>query len=718
MYVMKMIYIRRYNDAQMASENYITEDFKLPRSVERTINGLKPQFGFGKLGEFVFYRTYSHDGETWNDVVIRVIEGLMSIRKTHYAKNKLDWNEKKMQALASEMAISMFNFEWLPPGRGLWSLGTKLPVLRGGMSLNNCAAVSTKDDIVHAAEWCMDALMCGAGVGFDTTWKGKVEMPDKKDSEVFEIPDSREGWVQSLIKLMCAYIDSPKYGKNKFPTFDYSKIRAAGEPIKTFGGTASGPGPLMVMHKRIEKFLDNLCNGRVEVVTEISPEGYSNVLEDISGDFKKKGCTYVTASKDYSMTRGIADIFNAIGACVVAGNVRRSSQICLGEVEDDDFLNLKNYESNPERCMISGMSNNSCILDQDGDFQDFSFIPKMAARIRDNGEPGLLNRYNLRKYGRYGKPKPDTASLLNPCGEIGLESFELCCLAEVFPPRCADEATCMRAFKYATFYASTVSLLPTHRTETNAVVARNHRIGVSVSGIAMWVSNVCPTGWGGMNYTRLTSVLRSAYDLIVKSNADLNREAGVPPSIRVTTVKPSGTISLLAGVTAGVHFPFSRYCIRRVRVAEGSPTAELLIKGLVPHEKDKFTPGTLVFDFYVDHGPMRDASKVSPWEQLSIVALMQRCYSDNCVSASVYFDKEKDGPDVEGMLAMFIPVLKSVSMFPRSDHKYAQAPYEGIDEASYIKLNSQMSVELDYSSLRKGSKPVGEKFCTADSCAF
>ena len=106
----------------------------------------------------------------------------------------------------------------------------------------------------------MDCLMNGVGVGFTTYWRGTSTKPDKEDSELYVIPDSREGWVESLILLMCAYIDSPKYGKNKFPKFDYSEIRKQGVPIKGFGGLSSGPEPLMKMHKRIEGYLDAFCN--------------------------------------------------------------------------------------------------------------------------------------------------------------------------------------------------------------------------------------------------------------------------------------------------------------------------------------------------------------------------------------------------------------------------------------------------------------------------
>lgn len=156
-----------------------------------------------------------------------------------------------------------------------------------------------------------ESLYCShnCGVGFNTMWRGEISKPDKELKELYVIDDSREGWVTSLIKLMCAYIYSPKYGKNKFPTFDYSKIRAKGLPIKSFGGTASGPEPLKQMHKRIEGYLDALCDGRLKCKSktykEVNPGDWQEVEIDVD--------------KPYSHTRFIADVFNAIGACVVAG---------------------------------------------------------------------------------------------------------------------------------------------------------------------------------------------------------------------------------------------------------------------------------------------------------------------------------------------------------------------------------------------------------------
>jgi hypothetical protein len=151
-----------------------------------------------------------------------------------------------------------------------------------------------------------------------------------------------------------------------------------------------------------------------------------------------------------------------------------------------------------------------------------------------------------------------------------------------------------------------------------------------------------------------------------------------------------------------------------MRIGKDSPLVPSLVAAGIPHEDDTYSDNTLVFSFAIDHGNVRPCEQVSPWEQFSVVAMLQRCYADNCVSATIYFDKEKDAPDVEKMLAMYIPILKSVSMLPHSGHGYVQAPYEPIDEEKYIALKD--SYTLPKFDKVSGNVPVGSKFCSGDTC--
>jgi ribonucleoside-diphosphate reductase alpha chain len=642
--------------------------FSLNKPTTDHLATLTPAFGFGGFGELVYYRTYSRHRKTggqesWADTVIRVIEGAFTIRQRHYQENKLPFDTAFHQTLASEMAFAMFEMKWLPPGRGLWAMGTEYVFERGSAALQNCGATTT-EDLALAADWCMDMLMCGVGVGWDTSWNGKVNRSEIGESETFVIPDSREGWVASVRAL----VEYWTTGGRPYPEFDYSLIRPAGAVIKGFGGTASGYQPLKQLHDRI-----NLT--------------FASYLTDM-----------------IDKTRTVADVMNAIGACVVAGNVRRSAQIALGGIDDDTFLNLKNYDRFPDRMDIGWMSNNSVVLKHHKDFEN---LPAIAERIRDNGEPGLINLLNVQRYGRLGEEMPDAATLFNPCAEQPLEDKELCTLVEVFPSRCKNKAEFERSLYYATWYASTVTLLPTHRPETNAVMQRNRRIGVSISGVTEALAKFGAAG--------LTRALRDGYKIVRKTNKDLARASGTPESIRVTTIKPSGSISQLAGCSPGAHFPTFNHAIRRIRVGKDTTVGQFLATSGLPHEDDAYSANTYVFEFPIKCELARPAKEVSAWEQFALLTMLQREWSDNAVSQTIYFDQEKEGPQVEHMLAQFAPLVKSVSMLPHSDAgAYKQMPYEGITRAQYRETRNAMPV-IDWNQFT-GSDGQDSRFCTNDTC--
>jgi hypothetical protein len=336
-----------------------------------------PPFGYkdaggNSVGEITFLRTYSRlkeDGtkETWVDVCERVINGMYSLQKDHCKRNRLPWNDAKAQASAKEAFDRLFNLKWTPPGRGLWVMGTQIVnVQRNSAALQNCAFVSTaemnKFNPAKPFAFLMEASMLGVGVGFDDKGADK-DFPiyeSSKPAVIEVIEDSREGWVQSVTNLINSYLKADQSPIE----FDYSLVRPAGAPIKTFGGTASGPGPLIKLHTAINK----LFKGR-------------------DGD---------------KLTRkDIADIGNLIGVCVVSGNVRRSAELLIGRIDDQDFLNLKNSEVFPERNSYDSespgwgwMSNNSVEVSVG---QDLSPIVDGIAR---NGEPGVIWLDMSRKYGR------------------------------------------------------------------------------------------------------------------------------------------------------------------------------------------------------------------------------------------------------------------------------------------------------------------------------
>jgi len=214
----------------------------------------KYKFGFpeSRFGEIVYYRTYSRmkeDGsqENWHDTVIRVIDGLFTIRKWWFSLHNLPWKEELAQNRAVQMATNMLQMKWLPPGRGLWIMGTDYIYERGGMALYNCAFVEI-EDLEKDCSWLMDALMCGCGVGFGISDKPQtLSKPSGQYQSTYTIPDSREGWVESIRHLIKSYLDIER--KIEW-AFNYDEIRKYGEPIKGFGGTSSGPEPLRMLPSR------------------------------------------------------------------------------------------------------------------------------------------------------------------------------------------------------------------------------------------------------------------------------------------------------------------------------------------------------------------------------------------------------------------------------------------------------------------------------------
>lgn len=577
----------------------------------------------------------------------------------------------------------------------------------------------------------------------------------------------------------------------------------------------------------------------------------STDVKSIFASLEEKDFEYLFkySTKTYDHVRLVADIFNAIGCCVVAGNVRRSSEIALGSPDSLTFYNLKNYDINPERMSVGWMSNNTVILKET---KDFNYLPALSQRMKQNGEPGICNMINV-KYGRIGRNKHvgredelDKAIGLNPCitgdtkiltseglkevkelvgtqfnaivngkpysstkdgfwstgvkqtykvtlengmniratenhkflmkydnsfsiwkelnalkindqmvihnnktenidyakilsividakeevydctidivhcmvgngmyihncSEISLESFELCNLAEVFPTRCGTPENIMTACEYAITYTSNNSLARTHWSATNEVIARNRRNGISFSGISEFYETT--------DNMKLTRILRDAYDLIRSTNARLNSEAGVPAALRVTTIKPSGSISQLAGVSSGIHFPIHRYALRAIRIDDKNPMVKLLTEAGYYSEKDERTPNTLVFYFPIFCGTGRTAKEVTMWEQAMLSIMFQREYVDNSISQTLYFDPITEGSSLEKCLAQIAPQIKTISVLPREvDEKvYRQAPYTKITEERYNELRRQLK-PINWSKYTTAAEPEMPSGCSNDVC--
>jgi len=652
------------------------EKFTLSENFIDKYKRKKAPFGFNGLGELVYMRTYSRikeDGknEKWWETIRRVVEGTYSMQKDWIDSHQLGWNPWQAQKSAQEMYDRIFNMKFLPPGRGLWAMGTPITEEKGlYAALNNCAFVSTetlKDDYAKPFTFLMDASMLGVGVGFDTKGAGQIVVKGinkDKDTQVFEIPDTREGWVESLRLLLESYF----HGQAPME-FDYTKIRGAGEPISGFGGVASGYEPLEEVHDAIRKVLDSNSGKPISITT-------------------------------------IVDIMNLIGKCVVAGNVRRTAEIVFGDPHSEEYLDLKNYKVNPHRDQYGWTSNNSIFAELGMDYTD------VAKRIVDNGEPGLAWLENMKKYSRMkngGDWKDHRVAGGNPCLEQSLESYELCCLVETFPANHDSLEDYKKTLKYAYLYAKTVTLGKTHWSDTNRVMLRNRRIGCSVSGVAQFITK------NGME--NLRTWLEEGYTTIQDWDKIYSDWLAVPKSVKTTSVKPSGTVSLLAGATPGLHYPESRFYIRRMRLSKHSELLEPLKKynyKVEPAFGSEDT--TMVVEVPVDVGEgIRTVGDLSIWEQFSLAAFMQRHWADNQVSCTVTFDPKTEGGQIPQVLNYFQYHLKGISLLPRHDYgAYKQMPYESIDEETYNKEVSKLG-KLTFGSIKNEEADV-DKFCNNDSC--
>jgi len=663
----------------------LTEDFLKEYRSKKVPWGYKDAGG-NSVGEITFLRTYSRlkeDGtkETWVDVCQRVIEGMYSLQKDHCKTSRLPWNDTRAQASAKEAFDRLFNLKWTPPGRGLWVMGTPLVnELKNSAALQNCAFVSTssmsKLDPAKPFAFLMEASMLGVGVGFDDKGADKdftIYSPEPDTAPIL-IPDTREGWVESVSLLINAYLIADK----KNPIFDYSVIRPAGVPIKTFGGTAAGPEPLIKLHDYIR-----------------------NIFKDRAGQ---------------KLTRvDIADIGNLIGVCVVSGNVRRSAELLMGRLDDEDFLNLKNPAKYPERNSYDAsnpgwawMSNNSVEVSVG------SNLEHIVEGIALNGEPGVIWMDVTRKYGRLIDPpnnKDHRAAGYNPCAEQSLESFECCTLVETYLNRHESKEDYLRTLKFAYLYAKTVTLLPTHWEETNAIMQRNRRIGTSMSGVANFADRV------GMPVLR--EWMDSGYKIIQDYDRTYSEWLGIRESIKTTTVKPSGTVSILAGESPGVHWtPGGQYFLRAIRFSNDDPMLPLFKASGYKIEKASESPKTTSVVFFpIESQALRSEKDVSIFEKMSLASTAQRHWSDNSVSVTVSFNAETEKDAVGTVLHMFDGQLKTVSFLPMGNATYPQMPYTQINKEEYEKYTFKL-LPIDFTDVYAGmaADAIGEKYCSNDNC--
>jgi adenosylcobalamin-dependent ribonucleoside-triphosphate reductase len=589
---------------------------------------------------------------------------MFNMQKQHVFALGLEWNDSKAQKTAKDAYDRLFNLKWTPPGRGLWMMGTKFIEERTAAGLFNCAFRSTRDLSTKGGylfAWMMDALMVGIGVGFDTEGSDTLSIREPEyTNDTLVIDDSREGWVDSVHTLLDGFFHG-----SKVPKFDYSAIRPYGAEIKGFGGTSSGPDPLIELHESL-----------TELYTAKIGESITSV--------------------------DIVDTENLIGRCVVSGNVRRSAALAMGSHDDIQYLEMKNDQEKLYHHRWGSNNSFNAVVGMDYTWH--------ANQSQKNGEPGYIWLNNARTRGRFrdGERFDDiNVAGFNPCVEQQLEDAELCCLVETFPAKHEDLEDYLKTLKIAYLYGKTITLSNTHWPETNAKMLKNRRIGLSQSGVVQ--------AFNKHGRRQMYNWCDQAYEYVTQLDKEYSNWLCIPKSVRMTSIKPSGTVSLLNGSTPGIHFPEDEYYIRRIRFGSDSGLLGPLEEAGYKIEADEYTPNTMVVEFAVKEPYFTKGKKsVSMWEQLEIAAQYQYYWADNSVSVTITF-KDEESYQIKDALEMYESRLKAVSFLKLTETGYKQAPYEAITKKEYEKMIAKVK---PLNKLSEDPGGTGTKFCTNDTCTI
>lgn len=609
------------------------------------------------IGYLVYKRTYarrldetnsSSPTEEFEQTVDRVLRACSEQLKCGFTKDE----EKRLRKYMLELKGTV-------AGRFLWQLGTDTVGKLGLASLQNCAAVVV-DNPVKPFTWAFDMLMLGSGVGYNIQKKNVDKLPPVNENFVaptrvltadadYIVPDTREGWVKLLGKtLKAAFLAEGD------PTFTYSTqlVRSKGALIKGFGGVASGP--------------EDLVRG-IEQISVILSKRLGKQLRPIDA----------------------LDIMNIIGSVVVAGNVRRSAQIAIGDADDVEFLLAKRWDMGNIPSWRA-MSNNSVICNDISDLHEYFWDG-----YEGKGEPyGLINLRLSRKVGRLGETQyPDpNVQVYNPCAEQSLESYETCCLAEIFLSNVKSKEEFIDIAQLLYRINKHSLAIPCHQKETEAIVHKNMRMGIGVTGVLQATEE--QRSW-----------LADAYKELRSFDEAYSEKHGFNKSIKLTTCKPSGTLSLLPGVTSGIHPAYAQYMIRRVRIASGHPLIETCKQNGYKVEPQRNFDGTedhstmvVEFPFAYPEGT-KLAAEMTAIDQLKEVRKLQEDWSDNSVSCTVYYRKEELPEIREYLKKNYKNGHKSLSFLLHSEHGFHQAPIEEITKEQFEEIirNTNLITKIDQS---------------------
>jgi len=574
----------------------------------------------------------------------------------------------------NQLEEAILNLEVMPSMRAMMTAGPALE--RDNTAGYNCSYLPVDDP--KSFDEAMFILLCGTGVGFsvERQYIQKLpEVPELFDSETtIMVKDSKEGWAKAFRQLLALL------WAGEIPKWNVSKVRPAGARLKTFGGRASGPAPLV-----------DLFNFAVKVFKDAQGRKLSSIE--------------------------CHDLMCKIGEVVVVGGVRRSAMISLSNLSDDRMRHAKSgqwWEQNPQRAL----ANNSVAYTEKPD--SLSFMREWMSLVESgSGERGVFNREASKKQAaKFGRRDPEHEFGTNPCSEIILRPYQFCNLTEVVVRATDTVDDLERKVKLATILGtiqSTYTKFPYLRKVWANNTEAERLLGVSLTGI---MDNPLLTS---KNHG-LPKTLEHLRQVAEDTNNKLSGDLGINPSAAITCVKPSGTVSQLVDSASGIHARHSHYYIRTVRGDNKDPLTQFMIDQGIPNEPDVFKPDqTTVFSFPVKAPAGAVVTEdMTAIEQLETWLMFQRHWCEHKPSVTINVRKD-EWFEVGAFVYEHFDEMSGVSFLPYNEHTYQQAPYQEIGKSEYEELVKLMPEKIDWSLLtnyEESDNTVGMQTmaCSGDSC--
>jgi ribonucleoside-triphosphate reductase (thioredoxin) len=603
--------------------------------------------------------------ESWGETVGRYIENVVFPIM----------DEKGDMRVMDQIESAICDLEIMPSMRAMMTSGPALE--RDNTCAYNCSYLPVDDP--KAFDEAMFILLCGTGVGFSVERQYVNKLPEVPErlfasEDTIVVADSKEGWAKAYRKLLALL------WAGEVPKWDVSKVRPAGAKLKTFGGRASGPAPL------VELFNFTIAKFKAAAGRKLSS------IE-------------------------CHDIMCKIGEVVVVGGVRRSAMISLSNLSDDRMRHAKSgqwWENQGQRAL----ANNSTSYTEKPDME--TFMREWLALVESkSGERGIFNRQASQKQAaKNGRRNPEWDFGTNPCSEIILRPYQFCNLTEVVVRATDTIETLSHKVKLATILGtiqSTYTNFPYLRKKWKDNTEEERLLGVSLTGI---MDNPLMTS----KNNGLEATLEHLRNVAVAINAEWSDRLGIPRSAAITCVKPSGTVSQLVDSASGIHARHNPYYIRTVRGDNKDPLTQFMKDMGVPAEACVMKPdNTTVFSFPVK-SPEGAVTRndMTAIEQLETWLTYQRYWCEHKPSVTVSV-RDEEWMEVGAFVYKYFDEMSGVSFLPHSDHTYQQAPYQDATKEEYESLLAQMPTKINWAKLSEyetedGTKSSQTFACSGDVC--